>query len=270
MACPRIAASGNTVIVSWLANATGAVRARVSTDAGQDVERDRGDRRDRHRYPGRRRLGIPSGRRLDRRYERHRSHLGRRCLVRSEGDDRAGGCDLYRHLRPGHRPQRDDRRRRGVDRLRHGMHVMDIGHPGQPCLERIEGRWCFVVRRSGHRVLGLVIGTPVQRLPVRPLAVGHATARHLECRDRRDELLSDRDADRPRRRRCDDVQRGPDDAAVRRARQRGTAANTASVDGRFLTDRRPAGIESACRPAGAFIRGPGVTAREPGSRVVRR
>ena len=31
---PRIAASGNTVIVSWLANATGAVRARVSTDAG--------------------------------------------------------------------------------------------------------------------------------------------------------------------------------------------------------------------------------------------
>lgn len=32
---PRIAASGNTVIVSWLANADGAVRARVSTDAGR-------------------------------------------------------------------------------------------------------------------------------------------------------------------------------------------------------------------------------------------
>jgi hypothetical protein len=32
---PRIAASGNTVIVSWLANANGAVRARVSIDAGR-------------------------------------------------------------------------------------------------------------------------------------------------------------------------------------------------------------------------------------------
>lgn len=32
---PRIAASGTTVIVSWLANASGAVRARVSTDAGR-------------------------------------------------------------------------------------------------------------------------------------------------------------------------------------------------------------------------------------------
>jgi hypothetical protein len=32
---PRIAASGNTVIVAWLANADGAVRARVSTDAGR-------------------------------------------------------------------------------------------------------------------------------------------------------------------------------------------------------------------------------------------
>ncbi len=32
---PRIAASGNTLIVSWLANADGAVRARVSIDAGR-------------------------------------------------------------------------------------------------------------------------------------------------------------------------------------------------------------------------------------------
>ncbi len=31
---PRIAASGNTVIVSWIGNASGAVKARVSTDAG--------------------------------------------------------------------------------------------------------------------------------------------------------------------------------------------------------------------------------------------
>ena len=32
---PRIAASGNTVAVSWLANSSGAVKARVSTDAGR-------------------------------------------------------------------------------------------------------------------------------------------------------------------------------------------------------------------------------------------
>jgi hypothetical protein len=32
---PHIAASGNTVIVSWLANGAGAIRARVSTDAGR-------------------------------------------------------------------------------------------------------------------------------------------------------------------------------------------------------------------------------------------
>jgi hypothetical protein len=32
---PRIAASGNTVAVSWLADSSGAVRARVSTDAGR-------------------------------------------------------------------------------------------------------------------------------------------------------------------------------------------------------------------------------------------
>ena len=32
---PRIAASGNTVVVAWLSNSSGAVRARVSTDAGR-------------------------------------------------------------------------------------------------------------------------------------------------------------------------------------------------------------------------------------------
>ena len=266
MACRASRRVATRSIVSWLANATGAVRGPGVDGRRPHLERDR-------RRSSRPSTDIPAVAASGSRaavawtdgYERHRSHLDRRRLVRSQGDRCApAGATYTDTYGPALALNGDDRHRRGVDRLRHGLHDMDIGHPGQPCLERIDRTMVLLglpVRSSGprarHRLAGTTTTRPSSGLRPRD---GHViwnagTAGTNSYRIVMRTGLGVVDAI--------DVQRGPDDAAVRRARQRGTAANTASFDGRVLTDRRPAGIESACRPAGAFIRGPGLLRGSP-------
>ena len=148
-------------------------------------------------------------------------------------------------------------------RLRHDLRNVELRHARQPRLERVTGRWSVLVRGPGHRIVVGVIGSPVQRLSLDPVAIRHGPPCALECRDGRDELLPHRPADRDRLRSPRRPQarspRCPRDPAKTEPASR---PKRLAISRSALTDR-PGNRKSACRLAGALPSGLGIVTRRP-------
>ena len=262
---PRIAASGNTVVVAWLSNSSGTVKARVSTDAGRTWSATGGLTGSSTDIPAVAALGT----RAAVAWTDGSSAVVRTWSAGAWSSPRSTGtptgADVHALVRPGHRAQR--RPRASASRGRGCVTTCETwssSHARQPRLERIDG----TAERPGSRARSsdrrrASIGSPVQRLSLDPVAIRHGPPCALERRDGRNERIPDRPPDRDRPGRRDGRKPGRAAHPIRTQRRpHHLARNRPAISRSALTDR-PGNRKSACRLAGALPSGLGIVTRRP-------
>ena len=257
---PRIAASGNTVIVSWLANAGGAVRARVSTDAGKTWSTTGSIVGTSTDIPA----VAASGSRAAVAWTDGSSAVVRTWAAGAWSTPKAVVSRPAAYTQtygPGHRPQWDVRRRSGLDGLRDGVHTWSSS-------TRANLVWSELKDNGASWFAGQVLGSPpsttARRYNDYPSVLWpSATRRHVMWNAGTAGTNNYRIVMRTG---IGVVAAATFTAASRtphghRSPRWRPVADAAALAGRSLIAGTRQEFESACHPAGAFVRDRGQLTR---------